>query len=417
MRHRFRSLERLRPAAALLAGSLLASTGGCDLVSPPPPAPAVDVEPAGPRKVFALGSLEPAGGVISISAVPGDRLKGLAPGVGVNKRVPADGVLGLMTSHDTRLAQREALATKRRLADDKHGLDLAVAEAQVVAADASLAQASAKVAEVKIQERRLAYLEEAAAIAASDLGRLKQLAAADPELVTPHQLRRQSNRVDAAQTDFEIASETFLSGLAAAETAREAALANKRAAERSLEKLAAMNPVLAVDEEVRLADQLLAQSVLMTPDRDAATIDAAAISLEPPSDAAGTSEPGPYTVLKVFLRPGEAVTQTPVLQVADLSRIVCIAEVYEADAKSIRPGQKATITSEAFIEDFAAGVPGKVESVSRMVATGGLSARNPLAPVDRSVLAVRVAIDPANTKATAEAGRWIGLQVKVAIEP
>jgi hypothetical protein len=48
-----------------------------------------------------------------------------------------------------------------------------------------------------------------------------------------------------------------------------------------------------------------------------------------------------------------------------------------------------------------------------MVASPGLTNRNPLAPSDRSVVEVRVEIDPADAAATAEAARRVGLQVTV----
>jgi hypothetical protein len=48
-----------------------------------------------------------------------------------------------------------------------------------------------------------------------------------------------------------------------------------------------------------------------------------------------------------------------------------------------------------------------------MVGSPGLTNRNPLAPSDRSVVEVVVAIDPADQAATAEAARHIGLQVTV----
>jgi hypothetical protein len=51
--------------------------------------------------------------------------------------------------------------------------------------------------------------------------------------------------------------------------------------------------------------------------------------------------------------------------------------------------------------------------VGTVVASPNLTNRNPLAPSDRSVVEVVVAIDPADKDATAEAARRIGLQVTV----
>jgi hypothetical protein len=48
-----------------------------------------------------------------------------------------------------------------------------------------------------------------------------------------------------------------------------------------------------------------------------------------------------------------------------------------------------------------------------MVSSGGLIQRNPLAPSDRSIIEVLIAIDPQDEQATAEAAAHVGLQVTV----
>jgi len=363
---------------------------------------------SGPRKVLALGWLEPAEGLIAISAAPGDRLKLLDPDLEINQRIPQNGILGLMSSYDTRLAQLAALATKREMAAEQHELDKMLADVQIKNAHASLAQAKAKLKEARLQEKRLSYLGDAADNADSSYQRLVELSATDEELVTELQLSRQKNRADQARKDFEIASENYPTVLAAAESAHAAAIANKQAAEKSRLRLETLSPIRAIDAEISLARHALAQSVLLTPDKNPKAIDPMQVECVEDDDA-----DGPYTLLKVFLNQGEAVTQTPVLQLGDLSKIVCIAEVYQADAKNIRPGQKAVISSEAFSAPFDNGIEGQVVRVARVVAKAGMKARNPLAPVDRSVVAVRIAIDPKNTEAIAEASQWMGLQVKV----
>jgi hypothetical protein len=96
-----------------------------------------------------------------------------------------------------------------------------------------------------------------------------------------------------------------------------------------------------------------------------------------------------------------------------------VAEVYEADAKEIVEGQGAVIRSPAFAGKFAddaaggGGIRGKVSRIGRLIASPGLTNRNPLAPSDRSVVEVEIAIDPADSAATEEAAKRIGLQVTV----
>jgi HlyD family secretion protein len=112
----------------------------------------------------------------------------------------------------------------------------------------------------------------------------------------------------------------------------------------------------------------------------------------------------------------------PIMQLGDLSKMVCVAEVYEADVKNLHVGQAATIRSPAFAGKYAdgldpetgartGGMAGTVERIGNIIGSPGLANRNPLAPVDRSVVEVRVNID--EPEAIAEAARRVGLQVTV----
>jgi HlyD family secretion protein len=186
----------------------------------------------------------------------------------------------------------------------------------------------------------------------------------------------------------------------AAEKAVEAAAASVKLAQRQLDMATNVDQSLAVEMEKKVAEETRDQSVLRVPATDTGSAS--------------------YTVLKVLMQPGEFVTQFPVLELGDLSRMVCIAEVYEADAKELVEDQTAIIRSPAFSGKFAdgatgeaGGIPGKVVRIGKLVGSPGLTTRNPLAPSDRSIVEVLVAIDPKNVEATAEAARRIGLQVTV----
>jgi hypothetical protein len=143
----------------------------------------------------------------------------------------------------------------------------------------------------------------------------------------------------------------------------------------------------------------------------------------------------------------------PIMQLADLSRMVCVAEVYEADRKEVSVGQPVIIRSPAFSGKFAdgpaeeqshrrsGGMRGRVARIGRLIAPPGLTNRNPLAPVDRSVVEVLIEIDHAaqqtaegdapqarrpatpdpgrngDDSAQAQAGKNVGLQVTVEFIP
>ena len=101
-------------------------------------------------------------------------------------------------------------------------------------------------------------------------------------------------------------------------------------------RLARQNALL-----VEKVDQTLAADL----DRQAATAALDQSALRAPQVEGGSAE---FTVLRTMVDPGELIAQTPVVDIADLSRMSCVAEVYEADAKEIKVGQGVTLRSPAF---------------------------------------------------------------------
>ncbi|TWT35474.1 hypothetical protein KOR34_03660 [Posidoniimonas corsicana] len=395
------SPARLLPTLALGLALLGCRPGGPDTTEP--------VE-SGPRQIFALGTLQPAGGVISISGTPGDKLKALDPKVVENQPAPADGLLGVLASYDARHAQLEALRTRRTLADEKQRVDLLLAEAQLRGARAKVKEAEAKQAEARLQSEQVKHLDEAAAIARDELDSIVELRESDPELVTDHQVRKQRNRVARAESEVKLAQQRIAPMAEAAEAALQAAHSNVEAAEVSVDSLRKNGALEAIDKEIAVAQQALAQSVLWAPGADQSSVE---LDATPTDNQDAVDQPRRYTVLKVFTKPGELVSQLPVMNVADVSEIECVAEVYEADAQEIFAGQGATITSPAFSEQLKDGLRGEVAYVSSVIGSPGLDARNPLAPKDRSIVEVRIKITTTDQAQLAEAAKRIGLQVKV----
>ena len=376
------------------------------------------------RQVYALGYLEPAEGVISISAIPGERLKELDPDVVENERTPANGILGVLTSYDIGRAQLQALKKKAELSDLKRAQEIQVAKAQRAQAEAALSQAEAKQKELELQSGKLGALEVASQLAAEEYAQLAEISQTDPDLVTPHQLAKQANQMELANQDYLIASQSYASAKEAADKAVSASEANITVAELTLDQLKQGYDKQAIEQEIFVAEETLKRSVLIAPNVSAAGL-TDVLNIETIEDRKPGNEgaQGPYTVLKVFVRPGEFITQTPILQLGDLSRMVCIAEVYEADVKDLAVGQEVTIRSPALAGQFAdgpgntqggqnaGGMKGIVRRIGNLIASPGLSNRNPLAPADRSVVEVRIDItDPA---AIAHAAQRVGLQVTV----
>ncbi len=380
-----------------------------------------------PRSVYALGRLEPAGGIISISAIPGERLQKLDADVKENALVPANGILGLLASYDLGRAQLHALKTKLDLASKKRAQDLQMIKAQRAQAEAAKAEAEAKQSALPLQEEKLDLLKEASKLASAEHQRMYELSQADPDLVNPHQLAKKKNEMDLAKQEQKIAAERLESAKEAAAKAVKAAEENIQVAELSEKQLKKGFDTMAIEQEIAVAEETLKRSVLLSPHVPAKELDNV-LDIEckrdhPEEDDQQATDERPYTVLKVFLRPGEFITQTPIVQVGDLRSMICIAEVYEADVKELQKEQGVTIRSPSFSGKFAdgpldektgkrgGGMRGTVKRIGRIIAPPGVQSRNPLAPADRSVVEVRIAID--DPAAVDHAKAFVGMDVTV----
>lgn len=384
-----------RSAIALGAALGLLAITGCNR-SPGTTAATMALTPAPTRNVVALGRIEPTAGVISVSALPGERLTKYAAGVKAGANVWAGAELAQTATFELRQTQLRAAELKLSASQEQRSQELIAAQVQVEQALATQAQAEAKLREMMAQEGKLKNLAEAAAIAEDDYKKLAELQAEDEELVTPQQLRRRRNASDRAMKEYEAAAAAYPNGLEAARKGVAAAEAGVRLAEQNAALVEKVDQTLAADLDRQAAAAALDQAVLRAPKLDD-----------------GSTE---FTVLRTMVDPGELIAQTPVLEIADLSRMSCVAEVYEADAKEIKVGEAVTLRSPAFTGKFAdgaGGIPGRVVRIGSMVASPGLTNRNPLAPSDRSIVEVDVAIDPQDRAATAEAASKVGLQVTV----
>ncbi len=70
-------------------------------------------------------------------------------------------------------------------------------------------------------------------------------------------------------------------------------------------------------------------------------------ALEVQEESALVRAPRDAVVVAINARVGEPVSQVPVIELADISKLICEAEVVELDAKLIKPSQRATLRSPA----------------------------------------------------------------------
>lgn len=344
--------------------------------APGPHAPATQDGSLARRPVVAHGRLEPEGGVINVGVPVGDRLERVLAEEGA--QVKSGQELARLESYPDRLADRNLAASQLQEAQNRLTAVTAAGKASIREAEIRIQQIQKlDPLDVRAQEAKVRLLEEQLASVQGDLKRLQAL---KENTVSKQQLeaqmlavRKGEEELAAAQAGLEKLKSGHAINLDAAQAQLEAAKAN-------LTRFQAEIPVESLKRTLDLAESRLKHAVIRAP-----------------SDG---------KILKIIARPGETLGTRPILQMADTSRMLAIAEVYETEVKRIRKDAKATVTSPA----LPAPLSGTVMHVGSMVAKNRLLDLDPTAAADYRVVEVKVRLDDSSTAAD-----FIQLQVKVAI--
>ena len=115
-------------------------------------------------------------------------------------------------------------------------------------------------------------------------------------------------------------------------------------------------------------------------------------------------------VLRVHAREGETVGEDGVLDLADLSALDVVAEVFETDLPRVREGARATVLVPGDARRFGA----TVREIGWMVRRSAVVSPDPVAAVDSRVVEVRLALDQDGVAALS---RRSNMQVQVRIAP
>jgi ABC exporter DevB family membrane fusion protein len=392
----------LRMAGLLLLGIALgvAVTLGLQLIvgsssTSPPAETAADVRPESrqplKRSVIALGTLEPRSGPISIgSSLAGFQIGRIAVQEG---QAVAQG--DLLVQLDPALAEEELrlVQAQRTEAVERQRTEAEVAEQRLVTANLAVRQATeAKELELAAQQKRLDVAEVKVTQAKNDLQRLQTLRRENESLVSAQQVEHQQTLVDTSAAEL-AASKVALERLQQSlDFELQKAAAEQKAATQALDIAKRGTGLAALDRRIALAELKLAQTRITAP-------------------SAGT-------VTRIFAHPGEVVATQPLLQLADLRDMVCLAEVDVADVPLLKDKREALITCRAF---HGKKLRGTIERVRNLVGSATLRPADPRQSVDRSVTTVVLAIDAARAvehlggDSKDAAAALMGLQVDVEI--
>ncbi|MDA0266886.1 MAG: efflux RND transporter periplasmic adaptor subunit [Cyanobacteria bacterium] len=336
--------------------------------------------------VTALGSLEPAGEVIYLTAPTSSqesRIDQLL--VAVGDAVEAGDVIAILDSRDRLQAS----------------YDQALQEVAVAQARLAQVRAGAKPGDINTQRAEIARLEadQQARIAAQQatVNRLQaEVQNAEVEAQRYDSLYGQG-AISASERDTrQLTLQTTQQSLQQAQ-ADLTRLQTTRSPEvnKAQATLSAIATVRSVDVQVLEAELGRAQ----------AAADQAQASLE----QAYVKSPQAGVIMDIHTRAGEVIASEGIVEIGQTEQMVAIAEVYESDVQKVQPGQSVRILSTALPGDLR----GTVEWVGLKVEQQGAINTDPSQNIDAKVVEVRVRLDAQSSQVAAN---FTNLQVEVEIE-
>lgn len=347
--------------------------------------------------IVAQGRLMPLNNISNVSAPVGQKVERYLVNVDnyLNEEVKVEKDQEIAVLAGYKLLEQQKQLAEAQLADAKLELQSAVDKAMSakLAADLAVKEAELKLEQVNanqdqtINQRKIDHAEKR-------LEQIKKLLDNEKtrELISQQEVTDREIELEQAKDEFEKAKVQLTQAQEAAEFALDSAKKNQQLAGDALARAesAQQTPPESLTTAVEVAKTQLELSKILAP-------------------SAGT-------ILKVFVKEGEAAVNTPLLQIGNLNEMQCVAEVADRMINQIRPGDQVTISSPAFGVDEGkeSSVKGTVKSIGRMVGDSNLPSPNPLAMVDKKTVDVTIAIDESDT---AIARKFVNLQVSVKITP
>lgn len=459
------AIERLKQKPILIGGLIAGTCVSVGLlawgISQSMPAKeqtvTVKAAPQPPRQIVALGRLEPAGGIVKLSAplaLDGDRVKELR--VEEGSTIRAGQIIAVLDSVDrlqaTLIQERQQVAVAQaKLAQIKAGAkpgELVAQRAtisrtqvqiegetntQQKAIDRIKAQRDGdKAAQIETIARIKAQWEGDRAAQSAAIGKFQvELANARSELNRYQQLAQQGAISQSLLDSKKLAVASFRQQLQEAEAIRtrieNTSSKQLNEAQKVLARIQNTNRQQLQEADATLAKiqdtgkgQIVEAQANLTRIAEIRPVDIQAAQAEVQSaiaaqNRAGTELERAYVrtttagkILKINTRTGEKVTDKGIVDLAQTDATIVVAEVYQTDIDRVKIGQKATITSQAFSGELS----GVVDRIGLQVNRQNVFSDRPGENLDRRVIEVKIELDPNDIKRVSS---LTNLQVQAAI--
>ena len=371
----------------LLAAGLLPLSGvlgGCQPKRQPPAATTV-----APRRVSALGRIEPETKIRKVA---------------ISNSLTGDRVQSLMVDENQIVKRGQPLAILNSQGTLKASLD--EAEGQVAISRSKLEQVRAGAKQGEIDAQRFTIQSLQNKLAGEKLAQDQNVASKLAKLNEATIEAKRYDQLFSAGGSSELERDRYRTRATTSRAEYQQALETREGTLSTLKsQIASEQQTLAKISEVRSVDVVAADSELKKAmaSRDRAKQELSYATVVAPQDG---------QILKINARPGDKVGDDGLLEMADTSRMVVVAEVYQTDMRDIRIGQKATITADGFKGSVQANVYQINSQVQRQSVFNGEPGENQ----DQRVFEVKLRVE--STPAVANRLQHASnLQVNVIFDP
>jgi len=366
----------------------------------------IPIPTATQKSVTALGRIEPWENVIKVASSPsmaGAKVKNLL--VSQGDKVKKGDTIAITTDFDSKKAE----------------LETAKQEVRIAQANLTIVQTGAKQGTIDAQkasiERLKAELQGVIATDEARISRLKALLATETDEKQATIVRSKSE-VNNALSEFqryqELAKDEVISQSNLESKQLTFETANQRYAEA---KASYQKTVTTLREEIRqveaestqkintLTQQIAEAEAKLSEIREVRSIDviqaqtqvdkaiALIKQLEIDLDLTIIKAPTDGRIIEIIAREGENIDNAKgVVEMANTSQMVVVAEVYESDISKIKLGQETKIKSDN--NSFSEILLGRVVEISPKIGKKDVLETDPAASVDSRVVEVKIAINP-----------------------
>ncbi|NJK55605.1 MAG: HlyD family efflux transporter periplasmic adaptor subunit [Pleurocapsa sp. SU_5_0] len=362
------------------------------------------IKPQPIKAVTALGRIEPQGQMIQVAPSPelgGAKITRLL--VAEGDRVTAGQTIALLDNHRRAKAALEVARQEVKVAQ----ADLAIIQAgakqgdinaqvanlqqfkaelegEIVANEAEVARLQAQLGTESLEKQATTErLQAELRNAASEFKRYQQLG--QQGVISASELDSRRLTLDTAKTAVAEAQASYHRTRTTLQQqinqAQAIALQNKNTLQQ---QISGAEATLASVGEVREVDVIKAQ----------AEVDKAIASLrqtEEDLELTNVKAPSDGQIIKINAYPGEQVGDEGIVEFAQTSKMMVVAEVYESDIGQVKVGQVANIASETGA--FEGEITGKVSQIGLKIGKQDVLSTDPAADVDSRVVEVKIYLD------------------------